>query len=230
MRDLVQPGQFACEERVFIETAKTRMALRVLGPVRRDTQVEISMSDAVALGIQAPIRMSGDLQNSPGAVLVNKDRRIEIPQGVIVASRHLHIARDEAVSFGVKNGDMVSIAVPGPRAIVFNNVAVRSGDGHVLEAHIDKDEANASGLVDGALCSLLLPQKPALSSSGNTEPSAKQEKPSVQTDKRMFLGESDVLAAHNNGVTCIEVAKRAVITPLARDAASRYGIDIRNKE
>jgi putative phosphotransacetylase len=213
LRDLSQPGQFACEERVTLETAKGRMALRVLGPVRKSTQVEISAGDAIALGLPPALRMSGDISGSPGARLVNGDRYIEMQQGVIVAARHLHIAEDEARVYGLKNGDLVSLSVEGKRSIVFGNVAVRCGPGHVLEAHIDKDEANAAGLDDGALCSVLLPALPA----------------AVQGDRRMFFGEEDIVAVYRAGSTRIEIEKRAVLTPLARDAASRYGIEICRK-
>lgn len=114
MRDLVQPGQFACNERVTIETEKGKMALRVVGPARKETQIELSFTDAVKLGLKPPIRMSGDLEGSPGCTLTNGDRRVTIPRGVIVAERHLHLATDEADAFGVKDGDVVSLVVEGP--------------------------------------------------------------------------------------------------------------------
>ena len=155
MRDLVQPGQFACNERVTIETEKGKMALRVVGPARKETQIELSFTDAVKLGLKPPIRMSGDLEGSPGCTLTNGDRRVTIPRGVIVAERHLHLAPDEAEAFGVKDGDVVSLVVEGPRPGTLDGVIVRSGKGHLMEAHIDKDEANACALSDGQLCRVI---------------------------------------------------------------------------
>ena len=137
MRDLVQPGQFACNERVTIETEKGKIALRVVGPARKETQIELSFTDAVKLGLKPPIRMSGDLESSPGCTLTNGDRRVTIPRGVIVAERHLHLAPDEAEAFGVKDGDVVSLVVEGPRPGTLDGVIVRSGKGHLMEAHID---------------------------------------------------------------------------------------------
>lgn len=113
MRDLVQPGQFACNERVTIETEKGKMALRVVGPARKETQIELSFTDAVKLGLKPPIRMSGDLEGSPGCTLANGDRaRDGIPRGHR-GRAHLHLAPDEAEAFGVKDGDVVSLVVEG---------------------------------------------------------------------------------------------------------------------
>ena len=155
MRDLVQPGQYACNERVTIETEKGKMTLRVVGPARKETQVELSITDSVKLGLKPPIRMSGELAGSPGCTLANGDRRITLSQGVIVAARHLHMSPDDAQAFGVKDGDVVSLKVEGPRPALLENVLVRSGDAHLLEAHIDTDEANACALSDGQLCRVI---------------------------------------------------------------------------
>lgn len=155
MRDLVQPGQYACNERVTIETEKGKMTLRVVGPARKETQIELSFTDAVKLGLNPPIRMSGELEGSPGCTISNGDHRITISKGVIVAARHLHMSPDEAAAFGLKDGDVVSLKIEGPRPALLENVLVRSGEGHRLEAHIDKDEANACALQDGQLCRVI---------------------------------------------------------------------------
>ena len=115
MRDLVQPGQFACNERVTIETAKGKMVLRVVGPARKETQVELSITDSVKLGLKPPIRMSGELEGSPGCVLSNGENRVTLSKGVIVAARHLHMSPDDAKAYGLKDGDVVSLKVEGPR-------------------------------------------------------------------------------------------------------------------
>ena len=155
MRDLVQPGQYACNERVTIETEKGKMTLRVVGPARKETQVELSITDSVKLGLKPPIRMRGELAGSPGCILSNGDKRIQLSKGVIVAARHLQMSPDDAQAFGLKDGDVVSLKVEGPRPALLENVLVRSGDAHLMEAHIDTDEANACALTDGQLCRVI---------------------------------------------------------------------------
>ena len=155
LRDLQQPGQFAANERVTLETGKGSLTLRVVGPARRETQVELSVTDCVKLGVKPVVRMSGDTLGTPGCALINGDRRVEIDHGVIVAARHLHMSPEEASGFGLKDGDVVALQAEGPRAAILENVVVRSGSAHSLEAHIDTDELNACGLADGQLCRIL---------------------------------------------------------------------------
>lgn len=143
LRDLVQPGQFACNERVTIETEKGKLTLRVVGPARGKTQVELALTDAIKLGLRPPIRMSGELEGSPGCVLSSGNARITLSSGVIVAARHLHMSPEEAQAFDLRDGDVVSLRVEGPRPSTLDGFIVRSGAAHRLEAHIDTDEANA---------------------------------------------------------------------------------------
>lgn len=159
LRMLEQPGQFAAEEKVILETPKGRMSLRVVGPVRKETQVELSLTDARQLGLSPPVRLSGDLDGSPGCRLVNGERSIELSRGVIAAARHLHMSPEEAAAYGLKDGQEVSLRADGPRAGTLEHVIVRSGKGHLLEAHLDTDEANAFGLKSGQLCRLLPPER-----------------------------------------------------------------------
>ena len=161
MRDLAQPGQYACNESVTMECEKGKISLRVVGPARKETQIELSYTDCFKLGVAPVLRMSGETAGTPGCTLSNGDRRVTIDHGVIVAARHLHMSPAEAAGFGLKDGDVVALEVEGPRATVLNNVAVRSGDAHSLEAHIDKDEANACGVADGQLCRIQLAGAPA---------------------------------------------------------------------
>ena len=155
LRDLVQPGQFACNERVTIETEKGKLTLRVVGPARGKTQVELSLTDAIKLGLRPPIRMSGELEGSPGCVLSSGNARITLSSGVIVAARHLHMSPEEAQAFDLRDGDVVSLRVEGPRPATLDGFIVRSGAAHRLEAHIDTDEANACALRDGQLCRVI---------------------------------------------------------------------------
>lgn len=254
MRDLVQPGQFACNERVTIETEKGKMTLRVVGPARKETQVEVSLTDAVKLGLKPPIRMSGELEGSPGCTLVNGDKRVTLSRGVIVAARHLHMAPEEAAAFGLKDGDVVSLKVEGPRATTLENVLVRSGNGHRLEAHIDTDEANACALSDGQLCRVIrkeesatanpclatalgsaltaapAPAAPAAPAVYVPAPAASAPKKETMLDlskeARRLIVEEDVLTAASEGYKIIRFAADAILTPLARDAARAKGIDL----
>lgn len=161
MRDLAQPGQYACNESVTMECEKGKISLRVVGPARKETQIELSYTDCFKLGVTPMLRMSGETAGTPGCTLSNGDRRVTIDRGVIVAARHLHMSPAEAAGFGLKDGDVVALEVEGPRSTVLHNVAVRSGDAHSLEAHIDKDEANACGVADGQLCRIRLAGAPA---------------------------------------------------------------------
>ncbi|HPD90549.1 MAG TPA: phosphate propanoyltransferase [Bacillota bacterium] len=146
-KPLVQPGQYAAEEKVDVVGPKgTLKGVRVLGPARPETQVELAMTDARIIGIKAPVKESGKLEGTPGCTLVGPCGSVEIDHGVIVALRHVHLSPSEAVDAGVKDKDWVSIRVEGERGITFHKVLVRSGEGHQCEFHLDTDEGNAAGL------------------------------------------------------------------------------------
>ena len=156
LRPLTQPGQFAAEEKVDIVGPRGAISgVRVLGPARKETQIEISITDAIRLGIKPVVRMSGDIAFTPGAKLAGPKGSVDVPQGVIVAARHLHMSPEEAAAYGLKDGDVVSLRKPGPREVIFGNVVVRSGKGHSLEVHLDTDEANAAMLSNGDLLEII---------------------------------------------------------------------------
>ena len=125
--------------------------VRVLGPTRKNTQVEISVSDCFKLGIQAPIRDSGDLAGSAGLTLVGPAGSVTVPEGAIIAARHIHMHPKDAEYFGVKDGDRVNVECTGPRGVVFCEVLVRVNENYKLEMHVDMDEANAASLRNGDL-------------------------------------------------------------------------------
>ena len=154
-RDLSQPGQFLCRERVRLIGPKGVMDnVAVLGPSRDRSQVEISRTDARALGVDAPVRQSGDVAGSPGIVLSSDSGIVGLEEGVIVASRHIHMAPEDAARFGVSDKDMVSVRIAGERPVILEDVLVRVSDGFRLAMHIDADEGNASGWkkgVDGVI-------------------------------------------------------------------------------
>ena len=145
-KDLSQPGQFACEERVTIVGPKKELkGVSVLGPVRKQTQVELSMTDARSIGIAAPIRESGVLEGSGACKIVGPNGEIEISEGVIVAQRHIHATVADGEALGVKNGDIVSVKIDSDgRSLVFGDVVVRVSDSYALAMHIDTDESNAA--------------------------------------------------------------------------------------
>ena len=145
-KDLSQPGQFACEERVTVVGPKKELkGVPVLAPVRKQTQVELSMTDARSIGIAAPIRESGDLAGSGACKIIGPKGEIEISEGVIVAKRHIHATLAEAEQLGVKNGDIVSVKLETEgRSLIFGDVVVRASDSYALAMHIDTDESNAA--------------------------------------------------------------------------------------
>lgn len=151
-KELKQPGQYASAEKVDVVGPKSTLKdVRILGPVRPETQVELAMTDARALGIDVPVRESGKLAGTPGVKLVGPKGEIEIDHGAIVALRHVHLSPEQAKEAGVEDKQMISIRFGGERGLVFDNVLVRSGDGHNREIHIDTDEGNAAGLSSGDL-------------------------------------------------------------------------------
>lgn len=155
-KDLSQTGQFAAEETLTIEGPKSALKnVRILGPVRKETQVEVSRTDAFALGLQPPVRDSGYLAESPGIKLIGPKGTVELDKGVIIAQRHIHMNSADAEAFGVKDKDIVSVRVGGERGLVFDNVLIRVRDDFVLEMHIDTDEANAAMLSNGQLVEVL---------------------------------------------------------------------------
>lgn len=150
MKDLNQPGEFAAEETVTITGPKGSIHnVRILGPVRKNTQIEISIADGFALGIKPPIRESGNIEGAPGIVLTGPKGTIKKENGVIAALRHVHMPPEYARKRNIKDGDMVCVKTDGVRQLVFGNVLARVSDKYALEMHIDVDEANSSGLKSG---------------------------------------------------------------------------------
>ncbi|MGL5206443.1 MAG: phosphate propanoyltransferase [Acidaminococcaceae bacterium] len=150
-KHITQPGQFAAEEQVTLVTAKGRMKLRVIGPLRKATQVELSLTDARALGLTPPIRISGDIENSPGGLIVGPKGEVELEKGIIVAARHIHLCPATAAQYALHNGDTVEVKISGERSLTFHNIPVRTGEEHADEFHIDTDEANACDLGNGVM-------------------------------------------------------------------------------
>ncbi len=156
MKMVSQPGQFATVEEVTVKGPKGEFKLRIVGPIRNDTQVELAVTDCFRLGVKPIIRVSGDIKGTSGAVLIGPKGQVSIKEGVIAAQRHLHIAPAEAKVLKVKTGQIVSMKIKGPRGLIFNNVIVRSGPGHKKSFQIDTDEGNACGWVPGMTADLIV--------------------------------------------------------------------------
>jgi putative phosphotransacetylase len=154
---LKQPGQYAAEEKVDIVGPKGAIkGVRILGPVRKKTQVELAITDARDISVTAPVKESGKLEGTPGIKLVGPAGEIEIDHGVIIALRHVHLSAEQAKEAGVQDKQMISVRFGGERGVVFDNVLVRAGDGHEAEIHLDTDEGNAAGLKNGDLGELIV--------------------------------------------------------------------------
>lgn len=146
-KDLSQPGQFASNEKVTIVGPKGQLAASILGPVRKENQVEISLTEARKLGIAAPVRESGDVAGTPGCKLIGPAGELDIENGVIAAKRHIHLTPEAAEEFGVQDKQIVSVAVGGEgRKLVFGDVVIRVSASYAPAMHIDTDESNAAGI------------------------------------------------------------------------------------
>ena len=156
IKDLSQPGQFACKETVTIVGPKGAIEkVRVLGPVRRKSQIEILAGDGFKLGIKAPAKLSGDLTGTPGITIVGPKGAVQTAEGVIVAQRHIHMTPRDAENYGVHDGQIVKISVEGPRGGVYGNVVIRATDTSALECHIDTEEANAMGVDSSTIVKII---------------------------------------------------------------------------
>lgn len=146
---LSQPGQFASNEKVTVVGPRGELKCSILGPVRKATQIEVSLTEARQLGIKALVRESGDIAGTSGCKLIGPAGEIEVEEGVIAAMRHVHMTPEDAEHYGVENGQIVSVKVfnevDDSRSLIFDNTVVRVSDSYALAMHIDTDESNAAG-------------------------------------------------------------------------------------
>ncbi|MFZ7101194.1 MAG: phosphate propanoyltransferase [Peptococcaceae bacterium] len=155
-KDLSQPMQYACRETVTICGPKGAIEkVRILGPVRRETQVEILQADCFKLGIKAPVKMSGDLAGTPGITVIGPQDSIRLSRGVMIAQRHIHMTLEDARNFGVTDGELVTINIGGIRGGTYCNVVIRAGNTSALECHLDTEEANALNLVPNSKITII---------------------------------------------------------------------------
>lgn len=155
---LSQPGQYASEERVDVVGPKrTLTGVSILGPVRKETQVELSLTDARTIGVAAPVRESGDIAGSGSCTLVGPKGQVTLTEGVIAAKRHIHMTKADAADFGVKDKDEVMVKVEDTgRSLIFDDVVVRVSDAYALAMHIDTDESNAACVKNGTMGEVIL--------------------------------------------------------------------------
>lgn len=156
-KDLSQPGQFACEERVKVVGPKKELSgVSILGPCRKATQVELSLTDARSIGVAAPIRESGDVAGSGACKLVGPAGEVELTEGVIAAKRHIHMTTADAQKYGITDSQIVSVKIPTEgRALIFGDVVARVSDSYALAMHLDTDEANAAGIPGSCIGEIL---------------------------------------------------------------------------
>lgn len=147
IKPLKQPGQYACKETVTIKGPNGIIEnVRILGPIRKYTQVEILRSDIFKLGIDAPVKLSGNVENTPGIIVMSSNNAIRINQGVMIAKRHIHMTEKQAELGNYKNGQEVMVKIDGERGLTLEHVSVRVSNNNALEMHVDVDEANACGI------------------------------------------------------------------------------------
>ena len=207
-RALTQPGQFAAQQTVTARGPSGSIdGIRIVGPARGETQLEIAASDARVLGVDPPVAASGSLASSAGNVtLVGPAGRVELSRGVIVAARHLHLAPADARRWGLRNGDLLDVRCGiGARAATLHDVLVRSGEGHATELHLDVDEARAAGVKTGDSATVMRWRAPI-------------------SAKRPLVTEHDVMRMARDGTP---LPSNALLTPSARDRARALGMLLR---
>ena len=252
MRDLVQPGQFAAQEQVLLEGPKGRLEhVRIIGPVRGETQVELSLTDAMTIGLkEAPVRMSGALEDTPSIRIQGPKGAVQIPRGVIIAARHLHLSEEQARAFHVHDRQTVCVRTGGERPGILEQVICRVGTGHELEFHVDTDEANALLLKNGDMVQILTGAAGAEGNEDTFDPGRISDKavfaltgkePAPSDPARLFreetctntgeavldlVTEQDINLAEQHGKEYVLCTRNALVTPSAKDRAAERNIRI----
>ena len=228
-RDLSQPGQFSCEETVEVIGPKASIQkVRVLGPERSDTQVEVSVTDCFKLGIKPDIRMSGNIAGTVGCTLAGPAGKITINAGVIVAARHVHLSDDQAASYGVKDGDAISLMTPSPRDGIIGNITVRVSKEFDLEVHLDTDEANGNGILCGTILEAAKGNDFSfwLSKPAGTHESAAACTQTPPAPALELITERDINKALVRGEKTLYCTANGFISPAAADRAKERGITL----
>ncbi|PIC70538.1 acetate kinase [Sporosarcina sp. P16b] len=231
--ELSQPGQFAANETVMIAGPKSSIErVRILGPVRKATQVEVSFTDAMKLGVKPPLRESGNIEGSAPITLIGPKGSVHIDQGLIIAQAHIHMAPADATRFGVEDGEYVTVEADGVRAISFRNVRIRVNERYRLEMHIDTDEANAGFITQGSIGRLVKSgdAKEVASVQATTEavkaPTPVNVPEAYEFTKKLLSAE-DVSEISEKEIV---INKGTIVTALARDTARELGKTISSRK
>ena len=243
-KDISQPGQFLCEERVSLVGEKGKIDnVAVLGPTRDKTQVEISLTDSRILGIKAPIRMSGETEGAASIYIMAADKIVNAVNSVIVAKNHLHMTKNDAAGYGLSDGGKVNIKMNTERPIIFEDVAVRVSDNSRLAFHIDYDEANACGFAAGDVGFIC---KGSLQQAGKSEAAAPQAAGLSCAERRgaenkqikeqncgksvhmrvRLLTERDLYDCYRRGIKDVAIERKTIITTMAKDYAREKRITV----
>lgn len=220
---LSQPGQFASNEQVTIVGSKQALhGVRILGPARDLSQVEISATDARILGVQAPLRLSGNIAQSGTITLVGPQGSITLQEGCIVAQAHIHMSPLDAQHFAVKDGEKVNVQLHTARPTVLQNIQVRVSENYALEMHIDTDEGNAA-FVDKRTKGTILKSLSSIPTALDEPPQRLTALATTELYTKRLLSEQDI-AKHTTKK--IVIAKKTIVTALAQDLARKKGIEI----
>ncbi|MBD8520483.1 phosphate propanoyltransferase [Lysinibacillus fusiformis] len=215
--ELSQPGQFAAEETVVIAGPKGSIErVRILGPARSLSQVEVSWTDAMKLGIKPPLRISGDIQGSSPVTLIGPKGSAVLNEGLIIAQAHIHMSPEDSAKFNVVDGQSVQIKVEGIRPIILSNVVIRVSERYRLEMHIDTDEANAGLIQQGTLAEIVQHQvnEQPIPVKEQSPVVAKVEKPAIYHYDKKLLSQLEVLEIEAQEIV---VPKKTIVTALAYD-------------
>ncbi|WP_342557636.1 phosphate propanoyltransferase [Lysinibacillus sp. FSL P4-0201] len=215
--ELSQPGQFAAEETVVIAGPKGSIErVRILGPARSLSQVEVSWTDAMKLGLKPPLRISGDIQGSSPVTLIGPKGSVVLNEGLIIAQAHIHMSPADSARFQVVDGQSVQIKVEGIRPIILSNVVIRVSERYRLEMHIDTDEANAGLIQQGTLAEIVHHQvsEPMIAVKEQSPVLQKVEQPSVYHYDKKLLSQIEVLDIDAQEIV---VPKKTIVTALAYD-------------
>lgn len=227
--ELSQPGQFAANETVMIAGPKSSIErVRILGPVRKATQVEVSFTDAMKLGVKPPLRESGNIEGSAPITLIGPKGSVHIEQGLIIAQSHIHMGTQDAQRFGVQDGEYVTVEADGIRPISFRNVRIRVNERYRLEMHIDTDEANAGFITQGTIGRLVKPNEATepvacslpVSTTVNAPSLVKTVAPKSYEFTKKLLSTEDLAAITEDEII---VPKGTIVTALAKDTARELG-------
>lgn len=227
-KDLSQPGQYAAKEVVIIAGPRGCLEqVRVLGPVRKQTQVEISRSDTFKLGVSAPIRESGKLEGSGGITVIGPKGSVHLKEGLIVAQRHIHMQPSDAEFYGVSDGQTVQVKAGGERGLIFDNIVVRVNNNFALEFHIDTDEANGAGIKHGDITAYLLSSQISENPEADIPIQAEEKriKTGLMEEPKKLVTEQIVREVFSKKAV-LTINKGVICTPLARDTIKELGVDV----